>query len=356
MSSWNDLTHLWSTLTEIDTSALREQVRTPFRVAILSSDAEASQWLLDQLRTDPFDGHLHPLPHTLWPYTLPTSDSALREAGNADLALLVLSGRQEDVQLEQEVTATLRRYNRMLTPIIVHLQNNEGYLPAEHRNWRGAAEVIVNRRHPQPLAADLIPTLIELFPEQRVALAYHIPALRAEIASIIINETCLTNAGYAASTGLAEIIPVLNIPFNVADIVVLTKNQALMAYKLALSLGQDIGAQQMAAQLAGVLGSGFIWRELARRLVGFIPLWGLVPKVAVAYAGTYVTGYAVFQWYAYGRKLSPERMHQLYAEALAEGKRRAAALVPRRRLRLRLPFLWRRHTSIHINSKHSKYS
>jgi uncharacterized protein (DUF697 family) len=127
---------------------------------------------------------------------------------------------------------------------------------------------------------------------------------------------------------------VLNIPFNMADIVILTKNQALMAYKLTLSLGHDIGAQEMAAQLAGVLGSGFVWRELARRLVGFIPLWGLVPKVAVAYAGTYVTGYAVFQWYAYGQTLSPEKMRQLYAQALAEGKRRAAALVPRRRLHL----------------------
>lgn len=345
MPNWNDLSHLWSTLTEVDTSALREQVRTPFRVAVLGSDARAVHWLIDQLRTDPFSGQLHALPHTLLPYTLPISDTVLQEAAAGDVAILVLAEEQAELKAERQAFATLREHNRSLTLIIVHLQaaKESTSIAAARRNWRGAAEVVVSSQHPHPLAVDLIPTLIDLFPERQVALAHYLPALRADIARAIINETCLTNAGYAASTGLAEIIPVLNIPFNVADIVVLTKNQVLMAYKLALSLGQDIGAQEMAAQLAGVLGSGFMWRELARRLVGFIPLWGLIPKVAVAYAGTYVTGYAVFQWYAYGQTLSPERMRQLYAQALTEGKRRAGALVPQKRPRLHLPSFRRRH-------------
>ncbi len=338
MPDWNDLSHLWSTLTEVDTGALREQVSTPFRVAVLGSDAAAVQELVDALRRDPFSGHLHALPHVLWPFVLPVPEATLREAAAADLWMLVVAATQDDLAAEREIFARLRKLNPHATPIVVHWQSR-GLLPAvdaRRRNWTGAAEVVAPQHASHPLAVDLIPTLIDLFPEQQVALAHHIPALREAIARHIINETCLTNAGYAASTGLAEMIPVLNVPFNVADMVVLTKNQALMAYKLALGLGEDLGPQELAVQLAGVLGGGFMWREVARRLVGFIPVWGLVPKVAVAYAGTYVTGQAVLQWYAYGKRLNQGALQKMYRQALHEGRQRARALLPRQRVRLRL--------------------
>lgn len=338
MPDWNDLSHLWSTLTEVDTGALREQVSTPFRVAVLGSDAAAVQELVDALSRDPFSGHMHALPHVLWPFFLPVSETALREAAAADLWMLVVAARQDDLTAEREIFARLRKLNPHATPIVVHWQS-QGLLPAvdvRRRNWAGAAEVVAPQHASHPLEVDLIPTLIDLFPEQHVALAHHIPALREAIARHIIHETCLTNAGYAASTGLAEMIPVLNVPFNVADMVVLTKNQALMAYKLALGLGEDLNPQELAVQLTGVLGSGFMWRELARRLVGFIPVWGLLPKVAVAYAGTYVTGQAVLQWYAYGKRLNQGTLQQMYRQALSEGRQRARALLPRRPVRLRL--------------------
>jgi len=51
------------------------------------------------------------------------------------------------------------------------------------------------------------------------------PVLRVPIARHIINDTCFTNAAYSLSTGLAEIVPVLNIPLTLTDMIVLTKNQ-----------------------------------------------------------------------------------------------------------------------------------
>jgi uncharacterized protein (DUF697 family) len=39
------------------------------------------------------------------------------------------------------------------------------------------------------------------------------------------------------STSLAELVPVLNIPFTIADMVVITKAQAFLVYRLGLSLG-----------------------------------------------------------------------------------------------------------------------
>jgi hypothetical protein len=45
-----------------------------------------------------------------------------------------------------------------------------------------------------------------------------------------------------------------------------------------------------------MLGGGLVFRQLARQLVGLIPVVGIVPKVAVAYGGTCMIGRAVVLW------------------------------------------------------------
>ena len=102
--------------------------------------------------------------------------------------------------------------------------------------------------------------------------------------------------------------------------VVLTKNQAYLVYKLGLALGYTTRWQDYVAEFGSVLGSGFLWRQLARSLVGLIPVWGILPKVAVSYAGTFVVGHAVLQWYLTGRHVSKKQMQQLYSQAFAKGK------------------------------------
>jgi hypothetical protein len=112
--------------------------------------------------------------------------------------------------------------------------------------------------------------------------------------------------------------------------VVLTKTQAFLAYKLGLALGYSTQWQDYLNEFGGVLGGGFLWRQLARSLVGLVPLWGLLPKVAVSYAGTYVVGHAVLQWYLTGRHLSAGQMRHLYQQAFARGKHAARRLINRR--------------------------
>jgi hypothetical protein len=79
--------------------------------------------------------------------------------------------------------------------------------------------------------------------------------------------------------------------------------------------------------VAGVIGGSFIWRSVARTLAGLIPGIGIVPKVAISYSGTYVSGHAVYNWYAHGSQLDKERMKALTAEAAAEAKVRTAGLL-----------------------------
>jgi len=161
---------------------------------------------------------------------------------------------------------------------------------------------------------------------------------RVPIARFLINDTCVSNAAYALSSGLAETIPVLNIPLAVTDTVVLTKNQAFLVYKLGLALGFSTRGHDYFVELGGVLGSGLLWRQIAHTLVALVPVWGIVPKTTIAYAGTSVIGNVVLQWYLTGRHVSRKQVGQIYRQALGRGGNIARSLLAKMsRPRLRLP-------------------
>jgi uncharacterized protein (DUF697 family) len=157
-------------------------------------------------------------------------------------------------------------------------------------------------------------------PESRASLARRFPALRPKLCHAIIEDTARANAGYAFSTGLAEIVPILDIPLNIGDIVVLTKNQLMMGYRLALASGKTGQPRELIGEILGVLGGGLLFRQAARQLVGLLPAIGLVPKVAVAYGGTWAIGRAVVLWATGGGKLTRARLRELSREGLARGR------------------------------------
>jgi hypothetical protein len=66
-------------------------------------------------------------------------------------------------------------------------------------------------------------------------------------------------------------------------------------------------------------------------LIGLIPIWGLLPKVAIAYAGTYTTGIAAWRWYESGEVVSSEQLKRISSEAIAIGRARAAEIIARAR-------------------------
>ena len=158
--------------------------------------------------------------------------------------------------------------------------------------------------------------MIDSLPDLLLGLGRFFPLFRIPIAHYLINDTCFSNAAYAMSTGLAEIVAVLDIPITIADSIILTKSQAFLVYKLGLALGYSTRWQDYIAEFGGVLGGGFVWRQIARSLVGLIPVWGIIPKTGIAYAGTYVVGNVVLQWYLTGKQVSGKQMQQLYAQAL----------------------------------------
>jgi uncharacterized protein (DUF697 family) len=185
---------------------------------------------------------------------------------------------------------------------------------------------------PEAVRHALAPALLRALPERlHLALARQLPALRPALFRGLIEGTARANALYAASSSVVGLVPVLNLPVALADTVVLSKNQLTMTYKLALAAGKTGGAQEVLTEALGVLGGGLLFRQVARGLVGLVPVWGAVPKVAVAYAGTWVIGQAAERWVTQGRVPSAAELRPLYQEALVRGQRLARSLVSRKR-------------------------
>ena len=174
-------------------------------------------------------------------------------------------------------------------------------------------------------------TLLSLFPDDtRLALARQLPPLRPTLFERLITETAQANASFALTTGLAEVVPILTAPLNLGDIVILTKNQLLLGYRIVLAAGRSGEPRALIAEIAGVLGSGFLFRQAARQLVGLIPIAGIVPKVAIAYSGTWAIGRAIVLWVTEGREITPASVQSMTREGLERGRALAESMLRQR--------------------------
>jgi uncharacterized protein (DUF697 family) len=117
------------------------------------------------------------------------------------------------------------------------------------------------------------------------------------------------------------------VPLNLGDMVVLTKNQLMMSYRLVLAAGRDGEPRKLIGEILSVLGGGFLFRQAARQLVGLIPVAGLVPKVAIAYGGTWAIGRAVVAWTTEGREITSDFVRSMSIEGLERGRSVASRLV-----------------------------
>ena len=170
-------------------------------------------------------------------------------------------------------------------------------------------------------AAQAAAAILNVLPDgDRLAFAHQLPAFRAPLYERIIEDTARANASFAFTSGLAEVVPILTAPLNLGDMIVLTKNQLLMGYRLVLASGRDGEPKKLIGEILGMLGGGLVFRQIARQLVGLIPVVGIVPKVAVAYGGTWAIGRAVVVWVTEGRAASAETVRMLSREGLQRGR------------------------------------
>jgi hypothetical protein len=164
-----------------------------------------------------------------------------------------------------------------------------------------------------------------------LALGRQFPVFRKQVIEGIVHQVAKENALFALATALPNVVPsFIELPWIfgefASDTMFLTANQMRMAFQIAAACGNEPGFAQQKSELLTIGAGAFGWRALARELVSHIPLGGgLIPKGAIAYAGTYVVGKGL-EFYHYGSRLpTVDDRKRLYQEGLEHGREFAGA-------------------------------
>jgi uncharacterized protein (DUF697 family) len=305
---------VWKVIRELDLEAVRAEAERSFRLLVLgetAGDAQAMAALVSSGRK----GERHP-----W---VVAAEAELNPPLSPLPDVVVLVTR--DPELSPRLAIAAQSLAGQRVPAVTVVVGSESAMDAVVRPGE-AARAAVGRPAADHLDAIAQALLSGTPPSLRLALGRQLPPVRDPLFSALIEQTARANAVYALGTGVAEIVPLLNLPMNLADLVVLTKNQIVMAYKIALGAGKRGTVKALLGQTLSVIGSGFMLRQLARQLVGLVPVIGIAPKVAVAYAGTWAVGKAVAVWAGGGAEVTKDSVARYYGEALERGKRVAEAL------------------------------
>ena len=178
----------------------------------------------------------------------------------------------------------------------------------------------------------MVHRILQRRPDLAVPLALHVLPFREEVSRRMVKKIAKENALFSLATALPDIIPFISLPWAIgefaSDTAFLTANQIRMAFLLAAANDRDIGYHEQRGEIASIILGAFGWRALARELVGKIP-WGggLVPKAAIAYAGTRVVGLSLERYYRLGKAYTRAERRLAYEDALERGKQLVSGLV-----------------------------
>jgi hypothetical protein len=179
--------------------------------------------------------------------------------------------------------------------------------------------------------------VLEACPDLELALARHLVPFRRPAIGRIVRRIAWENAMFALVTALPDVVPSLaELPWAVgefaSDTAFLTMNQVRMAFLIAAASDRAVGYREQRGQIAAIVGGAVGWRALARELAGKIPFGGgLIPKAAIAYAGTYTVGVGLERFYRLGSGLTRQERRLIYESALKRGRELVKALVELRR-------------------------
>jgi uncharacterized protein (DUF697 family) len=167
-------------------------------------------------------------------------------------------------------------------------------------------------------ASKLRQAITDAIPERAPAIGRAYPAFREAAVKTVVDESSKANAQFALVANIPAILPVLGTLFSAgADMIVLTKNQLMMVYKVAAIHGKDINSQMtIMRELVPIVGAGFFWRTVAREAATFLPFAaGTIPKVAIAFTGTVAAGRAADFYYREGYKPSYDQIRDYVKQA-----------------------------------------
>jgi uncharacterized protein (DUF697 family) len=308
------LANLWRILRDVDLASVRAAARSRFSLVLVSESGT------DAIRLRGLLSKGLPAPHP-WIACAATEDADSLPFQEAFAGVIV----SREADLSPSLRLVAHRITEtgapLLTLVIGDTSSHAAVIRAGERSRLTSAAL-------DDAAAERVAAALSehVGQDRRIALAAQLPLLRPSVFSRTIDETARANASFALTTGLAETIPVLSAPLNLGDMVVLTKNQLMMCYRIALAAGRDGEPRALMTEIIGVLGGGVLFRQAARSLVGLIPIVGVIPKVAIAYAGTHAIGRAMVLWTVEGRQVTSDLVARYSRESLERGRALAERL------------------------------
>lgn len=172
-------------------------------------------------------------------------------------------------------------------------------------------------------------------PDLLLPLARRFAPFRRSAIQNSIHTVAAENAFFSLATALPNVLPsFITLPWAVgefaSDTAILTANQIRMAFLIAAASDREIGYSEQKTEIGGIIAGALGWRSIARELVGKIPFGGgLIPKAAVAYAGTYVVGQSLERLYRAGYGFSSKEKKEAFKSAFDKGKAVATGLLDR---------------------------
>jgi uncharacterized protein (DUF697 family) len=179
-----------------------------------------------------------------------------------------------------------------------------------------------HRGHPATTVSEILAEKSDL----DLAFGRQFPAFRRPVVERIIHLISRENALFAIATALPNVVPnLIEIPWAfgefASDTAFLTANQVRMSFQIAAACGKPVGLSAQKGSVLTIAAGAFGWRALARELVGHIPLGGgLIPKGAIAYAGTWLAGKALEYLLVEEAHPSKATREQFYHEGLERGR------------------------------------
>lgn len=314
------LADFWSVLREVDPENIVREAFQPVRVVICGAAGTGKRTLAAALTAGATDAG-EPVVDV---FDMP--DDVAIALPPADLYLYV--SRHPPGPVERNHILQLTRRPARLVYALNHVSDLGPAKVAELREHTAVAVGLPTDRVVGVVATDratigasLGPALIAAVPGLALPLGRQLPELREPAGQHLIRESARVNAEFVVVSSLPSFLPVVGtIAAASTDLLVLTKNQVMLLFKLAILYRRPIDNRlQVLSEVTPVVGAAFLWRSAARFLVSFVPSpLAVAPRGAVAFVGTYVMGRAAQHYYRWGQRPSPELLDTFRREALSQ--------------------------------------
>jgi hypothetical protein len=313
------LTDFWGIIREVDPRSIEREAHQPVKLLVCGAEGSGHRSLAAELvagaTADVVD--VYEMPPDV-PIALPSADAYV---------YVVSAGLLNSPVTRQHVWQLVRRGGIVMCAITQSWSLDDHVSDSSWGEEADALGLPLDRIISFPIddrravQAEFVPRIFERAPHLALPLGKALPITRIAAAHQLIKETSRVNAEFAAVSSIPGLVPIVGgLAATGADLVVLTKNQAMLLVKLATIHGRATDSRiQLLSEIVPIVGAAFVWRWVARALVTMLPTpLSIAPRVGVAYVGTYVVGRAAAYYYDQGHRPPPELLEGFARDAATQ--------------------------------------